>query len=252
MTVGSIAKLFSNYTSITISPLWNNVLSSLLTVVYAKGLLSVASFIRQRMRCGYETRKFVHVGAACWIFFWPMFDTSHWSWRLNIIVPTVMSIKLFYKGAILADPNDIDVRILSRSSSPSELLWGPLHFILFMMWVGTQQFMTKEGAILVAALGIGDGIAPIVGKYYGNLKYRLPLGGQKSIEGSLFGVFLGSIVGCYAFIHALDLQSSHMNRIVATAAIATFAEAIAPGNCDNFFIPLMIHFSIQRYPWLIE
>lgn len=33
-----------------------------------------------------------------------------------------------------------------------------------MMYVGTQLFMTLEGAILVAALGIGDGIAPIIGK----------------------------------------------------------------------------------------
>jgi dolichol kinase len=121
-----------------------------------------------------------------------------------------------------------------------------------MMWVGTQQFMTKEGAIHVAALGIGDGIAPIVGKYYGNLKYRLPLGGQKSIEGSFFGVFLGTLLGCFAFIHALELQSSHMNRIVTCAAIATFAEAVAPGGCDNIFIPLMMHFSIQRYPWLVD
>mmetsp|Transcript_700 Transcript_700/g.1229 ORF Transcript_700/g.1229 Transcript_700/m.1229 type:complete len:253 (+) Transcript_700:66-824(+) len=252
MTIGYIANLISNYTAFTMAPLWNNILCSLLTVLYAKGLLSVASHIRQRMRCGYETRKIVHVGAACWIFFWPMFDTSHWSWRLNIMVPTVMSIKLIYKGAILADPNDLDVRILSRSSSPSELLWGPLQFIIFMMWVGTQQFMTKEGAILIAALGIGDGIAPIVGKYYGHLKYRLPMGGQKSIEGSLFGVFLGTVIGCYAFFYALDLPSSPMNRIIAFAAITTFAEAAAPGGCDNLCIPLMIHFTIHRYPWLIE
>ena len=53
---------------------------------------------------------------------------------------------------------------MSRSSAPSELLYGPLQFTIFMMYVGTQLFMTLEGAILVAALGIGDGIAPIVGK----------------------------------------------------------------------------------------
>ena len=42
-----------------------------------------------------------------------------------------------------------------------------------MMWVGTQKFMTVEGAVLVGALGIGDGFAPIVGKwdtYYDTLQ----------------------------------------------------------------------------------
>ncbi|GAG79525.1 unnamed protein product [marine sediment metagenome] len=34
-----------------------------------------------------------------------------------------------------------------------------------MMWVGIEFFMTAEGAILVAALGIGDGIAPIIGEF---------------------------------------------------------------------------------------
>jgi len=68
------------------------------------------------------------------------------------------------QGAILKDPNDIDVRTMSRSSSPNELLHGPLQFTVFMMWVGLNRFMTIEGAILVAALGIGDGIAAIVGE----------------------------------------------------------------------------------------
>jgi hypothetical protein len=71
----------------------------------------------------------------------------------------------FAQGAILADPNDIDVRTMSRSSSPGELLFGPLQFTCFMMWVGIEFFMTAEGAILVAALGIGDGIAPIIGEF---------------------------------------------------------------------------------------
>ena len=70
---------------------------------------------------------------------------GHWSWRLNVLVPTVMCIKFFYKGLILADPNDVDVRIMSRSSSPSELLYGPLQFGGFMIWLGITKFMTTEG-----------------------------------------------------------------------------------------------------------
>lgn len=157
-----------------------------------------------------------------------------------------------YQGAILKDPNDEDVRTMSRSSSPSELLWGPLQFTIFMMWIGTQKFMTLEGSILVAALGIGDGLAPIIGRYYGNLKYRFPMSGQKSIEGSFFGVFLGTIGGIYAFNHVLGLRDLSGQNMVICAAIATFAEAAAPGDCDNVFMPVVMHFSIKHYPWLLK
>lgn len=150
------------------------------------------------------------------------------------------------------DPNDVDVRTMSRSSSPSELLWGPLQFTIFMMWIGTQKFMTLEGSILVAALGIGDGLAPIIGRYYGNLKYRFPMSRQKSIEGSFFGVFLGTVGGIYGFNRMLGLRDLSVQSMVCCGAIATFAEAIAPGDCDNVFIPLVMHFSITHYPWLMK
>ncbi len=73
----------------------------------------------------------------------------------------------------MADPNDEDVRSMSRSSNPRELLFGPLQFTFFMIWVGINFFMTVEGAILVAALGIGDGLAPIIGESWGEqaIKY---------------------------------------------------------------------------------
>lgn len=235
-----------------ITPLWHNIFCSLLTVIYVKVILTIGSGIRERLRCAYESRKFVHVGAACWVLFWPLFDVSHWSWRLNILVPAVMSLKLFYKGAILADPNDIDVRTMSRSSSPSELLYGPLQFTLVMIYLGTQMFMTVEGVLIISALGIGDGLAPIIGRYYGNIKYRFPLGGQKSVEGSFFGLFLGTIGGFLLFNRLFGLRDVAMKNLGIIGVIATFAEAIAPGNCDNVFIPIVLHFTFQRYPWLLE
>jgi len=98
---GEIANFLSAHTSFQVTPLWNNIICSLLTVVYVKVVLITAANIRDQLRCAYESRKFVHVGAACWILFWPLFDVSHWSWRLNILVPSVMSMKLFYKVSLV-------------------------------------------------------------------------------------------------------------------------------------------------------
>ena len=143
---GYLSTLLETHLNLYLSPLWNNIGCALLTVIYVKTVMETASQLRNHMHTKpQDCRKFIHVCAGCWIVFWPLFDVGHWSWRLNVLVPTVMSLKLFYKGFILADPNDVDVRIMSRSSSPSELLYGPLHFGLFMIWLGITKFMTTEG-----------------------------------------------------------------------------------------------------------
>eukprot|EP00558_Chaetoceros_sp_UNC1202_P009485 CAMPEP_0197247862 /NCGR_PEP_ID=MMETSP1429-20130617/32522_1 /TAXON_ID=49237 /ORGANISM="Chaetoceros sp., Strain UNC1202" /LENGTH=258 /DNA_ID=CAMNT_0042708895 /DNA_START=17 /DNA_END=793 /DNA_ORIENTATION=+ len=249
---GYVSNLLSQYTTLAITPLWNNIACALLTVIYVKTMLDFTSFMREKIGCADITRKFIHVGAGCWILFWPLFDVNHWSWRLNILVPTVMSIKLFFKGAILKDPDDADVRTMSRGGSPAELLYGPLQFTLFMMWVGTQKFMTVEGAILVAGLGVGDGVAPLVGKYYGRLKYRFPLGGQKSMEGSFFGVFLGTAGGTMFFIKMLALPMLSHENVVKIAAIATIVEATSPEGFDNVVIPSLLHFCLEYQPSLLS
>jgi len=211
------------------------------------------SLLILRKRLGFNadiSRKFIHVMAGCWILFWPLFDVTHWSWRLNILVPSVMSVKLFYKGFVLADPNDFDVQTMSRSSAPSELLFGPLQFTFLMMYCGTTKFMTMEGALLMASLGIGDGIAPIIGRYYGHIKYRFPLGGEKSVEGSFFGV-LGTVGGSYFFIHMLGLPMIPYQNLIKVGIISTIAEATAPGNWDNITVPLILHLSIKHIPSLM-
>lgn len=163
-----------------------------------------------------------------------------------MLVPTVMSLKLVYKGLILADPMDVDVRIMSRSSSPSELLYGPLQFSLFMIWLGMTKFMTREGAVLMAAVGIGDGIAPIIGSYYGNISYRFPFSSPKSIEGSFFGVFLGTMAGSHLFLYCLGLPMLTIRTYAMCAAIATVAEATAPESLDNVLVPMLLHFSWDK------
>ena len=85
-----------------ISPLWNNIISALFTVIYIKTTMDISLLVRKRLGFNADiSRKFIHVMAGCWILFWPLFDVTHWSWRLNILVPSVMSVKLFYKVCFL-------------------------------------------------------------------------------------------------------------------------------------------------------
>jgi hypothetical protein len=58
-------------------PLWNNIISALLTVLYVKVVLNIGSLIRVRLGRASESRKFVHVCAGCWLVFWPLFGKYH-------------------------------------------------------------------------------------------------------------------------------------------------------------------------------
>lgn len=121
---------------------------------------------------------------------------------------------------------------------------GPFQFVLVMTWVGLFRFMTIEACVLMAALGIGDGIAPLIGKRWGKHCYHVPMGTVKTLEGSL-AVFGGTILGCYIYPPALGFGFLPLRLVVAFAAIAAVGEGTAPFSSDNVVIPVLIHFSMD-------
>lgn len=83
-----------------LSPMYTNIVSALVTILYVKTILEIAAYVRSRSTSimGVEwSRKFVHFAACSYVLFWPLFDASHWGWRLNVTVPVVMSLRLLYK-----------------------------------------------------------------------------------------------------------------------------------------------------------
>jgi dolichol kinase len=140
---------------------------------------------------------------------------------------------------------------MSRSSSPSELLFGPVQFVAVLVFLGLYRFMTDEAAIVTAALGIGDAMAPIAGNLYGRHVYQMPLASPKTMEGSVCGVFLGTCSSSYFFLYCLGIPFLPLRIVLAYAGIAAMVEGTAPGNMDNLVVPIVIHFSMDRVQrWL--
>lgn len=250
-------------------PFWNNFLVSQLMLLYYKvgseliltyynlgGGSSITTSTTTPLSYGrFSSRQALHVllSSSC-ILFWPLFVVREddWSWQLNVLVPSVMMARFFYKGAILKDPEDVEVRSVSRSSSPSELLLGPLLWAAVLTFLGLYRFRTKESAIQIAAVGIGDALAPWFGSWYGRHVYHMPLAsGQKTMEGSLLGVFLGTCVGIYICLPILGLPLLPLHVVLVYGAIAAVVEGTSPGHVDNLTVPLAIHFSMSRIEkWL--
>lgn len=111
--------------------------------------------------------------------------------------------------------------------------------------------MQEETAIIVAALGVGDGISPWIGAHYGRHVYRMPFSRPKTMEGSVCGVFLGTIGGSYTYLYLLDMPFLPLRIILAVSAIAAIVEGTTPANMDNLMVPLLLHVSIDRVKmWL--
>jgi phytol kinase len=224
------------------SPLTQNILAAIVTVVYVKTVIGFCDLAVDRKWIPSKvSRKVVHVCAGSWIVFWPLFSQEHWTWRLNILVPATYSVQLFVKGFIIQDSNDIDVKTLSRSGKPIELCYGPLLFTIIMNICGLELFMKPEGIYVMACLGFGDGIAPLAGGIGAYPTFPFGPKDKKTLSGS-FGFFVSSIVGMI-LLKTIILGKGVENdwpSMMRMAFAGTVAEA-ASGAMDNPFIASAVY-----------
>lgn len=140
----------------------------------------------------------------------------------------------------MASNEDIEVQLVSRSSSPSELLFGPLQFALIMVWLGLYRFQSQPAALIAAAIGIGDGMAPIIGARFGRHYYHVPFAARKTMEGSLCGVFLGTVWGTYLFSYVLGLELMPLRMILAYGFLAAVMEGTSVQGIDNVVLAVVM------------
>eukprot|EP00669_Euglena_mutabilis_P000101 TRINITY_DN1011_c0_g1_i1.p1 TRINITY_DN1011_c0_g1~~TRINITY_DN1011_c0_g1_i1.p1 ORF type:complete len:264 (+),score=89.34 TRINITY_DN1011_c0_g1_i1:86-793(+) len=214
----------------------SNSLVGLLSFVYVQCVVWTADFLRVRGSISANTsRKIVHVCAACWVAWFPLFDPAHWTWVLNIAVPVVFTGKLLVLGCFGTADNP-EVRTMSRTGDPSDLLHGPLYFTVLMCILGTWGFMTPQAVLVMGPLGWGDGLASIVGVKVGRHRFSLT-GPTKSLEGCA-AMLLFSVLGTALFALAIPDPSLTLPRILAVSALCTAVEALSPREIDNILIPI--------------
>ena len=110
---------------------------------------------------------------------------------------------------------------------PVTLGLGALAALLF--------YPSNAAEIAIYALAFGDGVASLVGRFFGKLRPAFLLG--KSIEGSL---------ACFTVVFISAYAVCADARIAFTAAFATTAaEALPLGDYDNLVIPVTVGMAVQ-------
>jgi dolichol kinase len=220
-----------------LSPLYNNLLAALFTVVYVFSLVALMEVFVTKFGLARDlSRKITHIGAGMIIAFLPLFDDSHWSKYLNVSIFVIWIVLLVQKG-LFADVNDEAVKTMTRTGDRRELLKGPLYFVIVAAICGTVFYKTFEGVAAMAILGWGDGMAPVVGSRYGKIKYQIL--SPKSLEGSLT-MFVSALIATLALVQFIAPSEFQFSRIVMLSAAATVAEGLSPRELDNFIIPLAV------------
>lgn len=220
-----------------LSPFIQNLIVTALTFIYVFGLVAIMNFCVTRLKLSQNiSRKITHIGAGSLIGFLPLYNDLHWSKYLNVTIFVVWIILLIQKGLFASD-DDEAVKTMTRNGDKSELLKGPLYFVIVATICGTLFYKTFPGIMAIATLGWGDGIAPIVGSRYGKLKYEVL--SSKSVEGSL-SMLIAAFAASTFFVWLIIPNELGIVRILLLSAIATVVEACSPKEIDNLLIPSVV------------
>ncbi len=220
-----------------LSPFLGNLVVTALTFIYVFGLVGLLNFCVTKFALPTDiSRKITHIGAGSIIGFLSLYNDYHWSKYFNVAIFVVWIFLLTFKG-LFASEDDEAVKTMTRTGDRSELLKGPLYFVIVATICGTLFYKTIPGIVAMSTLGWGDGIAPLIGSRYGRLKYKIL--SDKSLEGSL-SMLLFAFAASTFFVWLIVPNQLNIIQIFVLSVIATLAEALSPKEIDNILIPIVV------------
>jgi phytol kinase len=211
--------------------------------IYATSLILAAEALRRALRIPQElTRKLVHIGAGMWAFaVLALFDT----WQIGVLpfATFILVNYLFYRYRIFSAMDAAD-------SPPGTVYFALALTLLFgLLWRPAGPLDRVPSAMAGAmALTWGDALAALVGRRWGQHRYRLGASGR-SWEGSTV-MFAAS--AAVMFLTLLLLPGSSLSpyappigvgrallAALLGAGAAALVEAASPRGTDNLSVPLV-------------
>jgi len=207
-----------------------DLLAILISFVYVFAVLGLAEALRRAFKLDIEfTRKVVHISVGMWAWGTAALFQDKW---LAIVTPAVFVVinALSYRFGLFLAMESRDRRNLGT-------IYFPLAFIALIL-----LFWGDLKPLFVAALmpmTWGDAFAAVIGRRFGRHRYTV-FGATRSLEGSLV-MFAFSFVGVWiallAFAGGGPMAGLAWLPALATALLATAAEAVSPFGLDNLLVP---------------
>ena len=183
------------------------------------------------------SRKAVHIVLGCFVAFWPYYL----SWLDIELLGMAVFISIYISKHVKYFSSHF--RLFKGMRSVQRTTWGEFFFAVSVTAVAliTHDKLIYTTAILFMA--IADGLASIIGSYFGKrTSYRI-FGSTKSLIGSL--TFFISAVILLAVYHAHSTHPSNLLFLLVLAITATALENISILGLDNLTVPLLIAIALR-------
>ncbi len=168
-------------------------------------------------------RKFLHIMVGNILFILPLFDTQ---WVMVLLAAAPFILLTF----LISPFSPLNVK--SGTSYAGHRL-GLVYYSISWTLLAALFFNRLEViAVGIIAMSYGDGFASLIGQRFGRFQYNVT-GDLKSIEGSI-AMFFATFVAMVFVLPYFRVSPFNMWLVLlATAALATLAEALAPKGFDN-------------------
>lgn len=186
---------------------------------------------------GTYLRDALHVGTGLWVLGWPA-----WGGPAVPIALVALALATVLAVPFAAPRVGIVARFRDAICGEGERWAGVPLYVLSYAVLTTAVFTGiaepfPAGAALLA-LSLGDGIGGLIGRRWGRVRYRVPWGRTKSLEGS---VTVAGIATLAILVAALRFGATPAAALVVAAGIvAAIAEALAPASTDNVLLPAAV------------
>lgn len=111
--------------------------------------------------------------------------------------------------------------------------------VLILVFLYNSGFINIYSAFSgVLVMGLGDGMAALLGTKLGRHKYKVPHVGGKSIEGT-FAMF------AFSFLVVFVLTPLGLWKSLVVALFSAFVENVSPSGVDNLSVPLLSAFVME-------
>lgn len=200
---------------------------ALILTILVVFLVLVVSEVWWRTRRPHDefSRKFIHVAVGTFAATWPYYL----SWKQILLISAAFLVGVLFS---------LYLNIFQAIHAVERPTWGEACFALS---VGVLALVTHEPAIYTVALlhmGLADGVAAVVGTYYGKTNAYNVFGHSKSVAGTLAFLAISlTLLIAYATVAPLPANAG---IIVGLALLATALENVAIRGLDNLFVPLAV------------
>ena len=207
----------------------NNWLGFILCITYVFSLIGLAEWLRRRRGYGNDfTRKIIHIGVGMLSWVLPFLFTNPWPFIAACLLFAVLNFLDWRYGFFRA----------MASSNPQNL--GTVYFPLAAAAVAYVFWDTPP--LMVAALmplTLGDGLAPVVGRYFGKRTYRVGTH-SRTVEGSI-AFLIATTIGVWLALWIMPgMPVLTMLDAVLPAIVIGFAtmlvEAVSMWGLDNLTV----------------